>query len=121
MDGLERRPRGQTPTGDDVATCHASGNEPMSHAIAGSRSPGHERPAPVFTPDSASRAASGAWARIESDGLERRPRGQTPTGDDAASCLASGNEPISHAIAGSRAQGRRACSATGRSGAAWCG
>ena len=46
---LERRPGGEPPTGDDAATCRASGDEPGSHSIAGSRAPGHERPTPVST------------------------------------------------------------------------
>ena len=65
---------------------------------------------PVFTPAPApeSQAASGPWARVESDGLERRWRGQTPAGDDAATCWASGDELVSHAIGGVTPPGSRA-------------
>ena len=57
---------------------------------------------------------SGAvWGRVRwpvevSARLERRPRGQTPTGDDAATCLESGNELVSHAIGGVTLPGSRA-------------
>ena len=47
-------------------------------------------------------------ARIESDGLERRPRGRTPTADDAATCLDSGNELGSHVFGGVALPGSRA-------------
>ena len=37
---LERRPRAEPPTGDDAATCRASGDEPTSHEIGGVTLPG---------------------------------------------------------------------------------
>ena len=108
-DGLERRPRGQTPTADDAATCLATGDEPTCPSSGGVTLPGSRAPVLGFYPPTRRlrrhRVHGLGSSRMDSRGA---PRGQTPTADDAATCLASGNESWSHSIAGVALPGSRA-------------